>query len=119
MGRGTTVSPGEWKILLKRLFIKGGSRGGLQYHRLKDEAGYIVSGKLMIRYQGDDGALETVVLNAGDAFHFAPGVIHQEEALEDTVVIEASTLTSMIGLGLKVNLGFRLTVVWKVRLWSK
>ena len=34
--------------------------------------------------------LERVII-AGDHFMFEPGVVHQEEALEDTVIIECST----------------------------
>ena len=38
----------------KRLTIKKGCKGGLQYHRLKDECGYILAGKLRIIL--DDGS---------------------------------------------------------------
>ena len=43
------------KILtLKKLTIKKGSAGGLQYHRKKNECGYLLKGKLLIKY--DDGS---------------------------------------------------------------
>ena len=74
---------------MKKLFIKAGSKGGLQYHRKRIEAGYIVQGKMIVRL-GIDGAIEERILVSGDHFIFHPGVIHQEEALEDTVIIECS-----------------------------
>ena len=36
------------KISLKILKIKKGKKGGLQYHRKKDECGIIISGKLLM-----------------------------------------------------------------------
>ena len=82
------VSTGQ--IMMKRLSLKAGSKGGLQYHRKRIEAGYIVSGKMIVRL-GFDGLIEEKILNAGDHFIFPTGWIHQEEALEDTVIIECST----------------------------
>ena len=34
---------------MKKLSIKAGKKGGLQYHRLKDEASYIISGNMILR----------------------------------------------------------------------
>ena len=76
--------------MLKKLEMKAGSEGGLQYHRKRVEAGYIVSGKLKIKI-GLDGLLEEKILKSGDHFIFNTGLIHQEEALEDTIIIECST----------------------------
>ena len=83
------VSPG--KFMLKKLFLKAGAKGGLQYHRLKDEGGYLLSGKMIIRYDDGAGGLDERVIEAGDSFYFPPGVVHQEEALSDCYIIEAST----------------------------
>lgn len=79
------------KYMLKRLTIKKGSKGGLQFHRLKDECGILLSGKMIIRYEDGKGGLEEKLITPGDCFHFTPGVVHQEEALEDCVIIEGST----------------------------
>ena len=78
-------------ISLKRLKIKKGKRGGLQYHQKKNECGYLLSGKLLIRYDKGNGKLSKKILNPGQSFHFPPGSIHQEEALTDCLIIEAST----------------------------
>jgi len=76
---------------LKRLMIKAGCKGGLQYHHKKNECGYLVSGQMIIRFDDGDGNLSERVINAGDSFHFPPGAVHQEEAVTDCVIIEAST----------------------------
>tara|TARA_A100001388_G_C28515685_1_gene378514 strand:- start:18 stop:443 length:426 start_codon:yes stop_codon:yes gene_type:complete len=79
------------KISLKILKIKKGNKGGLQYHRKKDECGIIISGKLLVRYRNKKNKLTKKLLKKGDTFHFPPGCIHQEEALTNCEIIEAST----------------------------
>ena len=68
-----------------------GKKGGLQYHHKKNECGYLIKGRLIIRFDNGDGKLRKKILNAGNSFHFPPGSIHQEEALTDCIIIEAST----------------------------
>ena len=80
------------KILtLKKLFIKKGNMGGLQFHRKKNECGYLVKGKLLIKYDNGSGRLEKKIIKKGQSFHFLPKGVHQEIALEDCEIIEAST----------------------------
>ena len=78
-------------LSLKELRIKKGAKGGLQYHRLKNECGFLIKGKLLVRFDAGDGTLSERIINEGEAFHFPPRSIHQEEAIEDCVIIEAST----------------------------
>ena len=79
------------KISLKILKINKGKKGGLQYHRKKNECGMIISGKLLVRYENSKGKLSKKILKKGDVFHFPPGSIHQEEAITNCEMIEAST----------------------------
>ena len=44
------------KVLsLKLLQMTKGKKGGLQYHRKKNECGYVLSGKLKIRFDNGNG----------------------------------------------------------------
>jgi mannose-6-phosphate isomerase-like protein (cupin superfamily) len=97
-----SVGPREWgeetllvlasgKYTMKKLEIKAGKYGGLQYHRQKDEASYIVSGRMILRYENEEGKLIEREVGPGDWFHFPNGCIHQEIALTDVVRIEVST----------------------------
>ena len=83
------MSPGNYTM--KRLFVQAGKKGGLQYHRMKDEASYIVSGQMLLRFENENGELIEKVVEAGDWFHFPAGCVHQEEAITDVVRIEVST----------------------------
>ena len=37
-------------LTLKKLIIKKNKKGGLQYHRLKNECGILLSGKLKVKF---------------------------------------------------------------------
>jgi mannose-6-phosphate isomerase len=78
-------------LTLKRLTILAGKKGGLQYHHKKDECGVLISGVLIIRFESKEGGLSEKILSPGEAFYFPPGSVHQEEAVTDCVIIEASS----------------------------
>jgi len=79
------------KYTLKKIFLRAGSKGGLQFHRQKNECGYIISGRMIVKFDNGAGLLVEKIVGEGDVFHFEPGVVHQTEAIDDTVYIEAST----------------------------
>jgi mannose-6-phosphate isomerase-like protein (cupin superfamily) len=76
---------------VKRLKMNAGSKGGLQYHRFKNEVAVLLSGSLVVRYDLGDGCLREKVCGPGDVVHFPPGFVHQEEALSDCELIEVSS----------------------------
>ena len=71
--------------------MKKGRKGGLQYHHKKNECGYILSGKLKLKFDNGSGILKEKIISKGDCFHFPPGVVHQELALTNCKIIEASS----------------------------
>lgn len=79
------------KYSFKKLKITKGSKGGLQYHRLKDEGGIVLSGKLLVRYVCPTGQITKRICEEGTVFRFPPGCIHQEEAITDVTLLEVST----------------------------
>jgi len=90
-GEETLVAVIPNTLTLKILKIDKGNKGGLQFHRLKQEAGLLLSGKLLIRYENASGELKERTISEGQAFVFPKGAIHQEQAIEDCVIIEASS----------------------------
>ena len=90
-GTETLLSVSSGNYTMKKLFIKAGKKGGLQKHHKKDETGYLVSGKLLIRHDNGTGKLVETIIEEGDTFRFPPGSVHQEEAIKDCIVIECST----------------------------
>lgn len=97
-----SVGPRQWgkedllvlinkKLSLKKLFLKKNKKGGLQFHHKKNECGYVIKGRLKVIFDLGDGILRNKILKKGDVFFFPNGFIHQEIALTDCEIIEAST----------------------------
>ena len=75
----------------KTLVIETGKRLSLQRHEVKDESILVVSGRLRLWIEGDDGEIRTEELGPGDARHVATGRIHRYEAIERCELQEVST----------------------------
>ena len=74
----------------KVLHIEPGHVLSLQYHNKKDESIYVLTGEIILRIQQGDTLIERPMVQ-GTAFHIAPKVIHQFEAVVPTDLLEAST----------------------------
>jgi mannose-6-phosphate isomerase len=76
----------------KVLFVKAGHSLSLQFHREKDEAWLVQSGRAKLEL-GDagDSLLNEEIVSAGAAFHYTPGTVHRVTALDDTTILEVST----------------------------
>ena len=75
----------------KVLFIRQGEQLSLQFHRVKDEVIYVQEGRIELEIGDPGGALDIEVVGPGKAFRLRPGTVHRWRALEDAVVLEAST----------------------------
>lgn len=74
----------------KILFVKGGHKLSLQFHRFKDETVFLKSGKITLEMHKDN-AIVLTRMQPGASIHIAPGTIHRIIAEEDSEVLEAST----------------------------
>jgi len=74
----------------KILHINRGESLSLQYHEMKEETLYVVTGelRLTVEWEGDRRDMR---LAAGEAFHIPPRMIHRMEAVTDVDVAEVST----------------------------
>ena len=76
----------------KVLFVRAGHSLSLQFHREKDEAWLIQSGRVRLELgEAGDSVLNEEVVGAGAAFHYAPGTVHRVTAIEDATILEVST----------------------------
>jgi mannose-6-phosphate isomerase len=76
----------------KILFIKAGESLSLQFHKVKDEAWYVLDGRAELELGAPgERMLNSEVVGPGAAFHFAPGTVHRLKAVEDTTILEVST----------------------------
>jgi mannose-6-phosphate isomerase-like protein (cupin superfamily) len=79
------------KYMVKKLTMWAGHRCSLQYHKIKKETIYVLSGVLKIVQGTSQDALEGQLYRAGDTITIPPGLIHRMEGVEDALYLEAST----------------------------
>lgn len=76
----------------KLLHIDAGHALSLQYHEVKAESIYVLSGRLHLHFSPSaDAPVAVRVVESGDAFDIVPGMVHRFEAREAVVLIEVST----------------------------
>jgi mannose-6-phosphate isomerase len=75
----------------KILVIEAGKRLSLQYHVVKDESIYVVSGRLRLLLEDDTGEDRVEVLGPGEHRRVPTGRRHRFEAIERTELMEVST----------------------------
>ncbi len=77
---------------LKIIRLNKGTKTSLQYHVKKRETNFIYSGRVRFHYRdGLEGETNTRELGPFTCIQVPPGNVHRMEALEDTVLVEAST----------------------------
>lgn len=77
--------------VMKKLVMNKGHKCSIQYHEVKKETLYVLSGKLAFYHGTDVNDLTRQEMGPGDTFTIQPGYIHRMEALEDSEYLEAST----------------------------
>lgn len=81
----------DGKFCGKAIHVSKGHALSLQYHERKEETISVQSGRLRVEVGLDEQALEEFELSPGESIHLRPGVRHRVTAVEDTVMLEAST----------------------------
>lgn len=73
-------------LMSVELHFKAGSSGAPHSHP-HEQIGYIVSGKLIYKEEGQQDKL----LSTGDTYYVAPNLVHGIDVLEDTVLLDIFT----------------------------
>jgi mannose-6-phosphate isomerase len=92
-------------FMVKRLTMHKGHCCSIQYHEIKRETVYVLSGILKIYLGPDKDSMEELILKSGDSITIKPFEVHRMESIEDSVYLEASTpeLDDVIRLEDKYN----------------
>ena len=77
--------------MVKKLTMNSGHRCSLQYHEIKKETIYVLSGELKIEIGNDKDNLVSKIYKAGESVTIKPYLIHRMEGILDSVYLEAST----------------------------
>jgi len=87
------------KFVMKELHVKKGHKLSVQYHIYKEEAMYLIKGKVNISlstptaWSMNDDRFNTnpIEINEREHIYIQKGWIHRVEALEDSIILECST----------------------------
>ena len=75
----------------KILHIEAGHALSLQYHEVKDETMYLLSGEVQMELGDHEDVLEVIKVEPGQSVHLKPGRRHRLTALTTCDLIEVST----------------------------
>lgn len=79
------------KYAAKILHLDKGKRLSYQYHRQKDEAMFVASGKILVELEGEGEGKIVFYLNTGECLHIPALTRHRVMAVEDSDIFEVST----------------------------
>ena len=79
------------KYMVKRLTMWKDHRCSLQFHKVKQETLYVLTGRLRVLSGSSQDHLDLRVYSPGEHVTLLPGLIHRMEAEEDCIYLEAST----------------------------
>ena len=79
------------RYMFKRLTMHAGHACSLQYHEIKAESVYLLSGRLKVYIGDKENELNEIIMLPHDSLTLYPFKIHRMEAIEDSVYLEAST----------------------------
>lgn len=77
--------------VVKKIFMKANECCSMQYHELKRETIYVLSGKIRLYIGREINSLEEREMVAGDNITITPYLIHRMEGIEDSEYLECST----------------------------
>jgi mannose-6-phosphate isomerase len=75
----------------KILVIEAGRRLSLQKHAQKDEAIYVLQGRMRLFLEDDDGVVQVEEIGPGSHRHVRTGRVHRYEAIDRCELMEVST----------------------------
>jgi choline kinase/mannose-6-phosphate isomerase-like protein (cupin superfamily)/thiamine kinase-like enzyme len=75
----------------KRIYINAGYKTSYQYHNIKRETCYLISGEAEIWLENDNGIVEKRKMKEGDFYNVQPTRKHRVIAITDIILQEVST----------------------------
>ena len=89
--KGENIGDEEKKYIMKKLYIKKGTKTSFQYHNNKIETNFLIEGSVEAWFEDKKGHIDIQTLSAGSIWTIPAGIKHRIATLEDIVLIESST----------------------------
>ena len=79
------------RYVMKKLYIKKGTKTSFQYHKKKVETNFLLEGTIEAWFESNEGVIDKKILKAGSIWSVPAGVKHRIVTLDDIILIEASS----------------------------
>jgi mannose-6-phosphate isomerase len=89
--KGENIGDEEKKYIMKKLYIKKGTKTSFQYHNYKVETNFLIEGSVEAWFEDKKGHIDIKTLGPGSIWTIPAGVRHRIVTLEDIILIESST----------------------------
>ena len=88
---GENIGDEKKPYVMKKLYIKKGTKTSFQYHAMKTETNFLIEGKVEAWFESKPGYIEKIILCSGAIWTIPPNTKHRIITLDDVVLMEAST----------------------------
>ena len=89
--KGESVGDEAKRYIMKKLYIKKGTKTSFQYHKYKVETNFLVEGSVEAWFEDKKGHIDVKMLDSGSIWTIPAGIKHRIVTLEDIVLFEASS----------------------------
>ena len=89
--KGENVGDKVKKYIMKKLYIKKGTKTSFQYHKDKVETNFLIEGSVEAWFEDKKGHIDVKTLSSGSIWTIPAGIKHRIVTLEDIILIESST----------------------------
>jgi len=89
--KGESVGDESKRYIMKKLYIKKGTKTSFQYHKYKVETNFLVEGSVEAWFEDQKGHIDIKILDSGSIWTIPAGIKHRIVTLEDIVLFEASS----------------------------
>ena len=89
--KGEEIGDETKKYIMKKLYIKKGTKTSFQFHKYKVETNFLIKGTIEAWFEDKKGHIDVKILNSGSIWTIPAGVKHRIVTLEDIVLMESSS----------------------------
>ena len=89
--KGENIGDEDKKYIMKKLYIKKGTKTSFQYHKDKVEINFLIEGSVEAWFEDKKGHIDVKTLSSGSIWTIPAGIKHRIVTLEDIILIESST----------------------------
>jgi mannose-6-phosphate isomerase len=89
--KGENIGDESKRYIMKKLYIKKGTKTSFQYHKYKVETNFLIEGSVEAWFEDKKGHIDIKVLESGSIWTIPAGIKHRIVTLTDIILMESSS----------------------------